>query len=382
MSSAISTLPAEILLEIFANCSPDDISKICLVCKTWQPIVQSVLYRSARLQDSNVSRFFGTISKHPHLYPLVRTIESTRLSTLHLRMFQEFRASSNVLSLCLYGHEIDEEQRDVLIDAFPQLEVLSLSGSLSLNGLSSLAHLVSSFLNLKSLILDGDIYIESPDDSTYSDMPIALQSFRCHSDSHTLDTILRWMMSQSSATSIRDTHLSCHYIHGNPPASVAEFISRLPRLNSVLVDMDNRWSMSASVYSLHQRLTSEVGDPLPLTFAANTELKRIALGFFLVGPSPPEWAALPTTIFSSVSSILVETIVIKIWTIGPDPPGFDWVALGNVLSLPKFTGLRMVDIVWVDPATGFRGDIQAAIDEISSCETFAHLVAKDVLTVR
>ncbi|KAG9223417.1 hypothetical protein PLEOSDRAFT_154708 [Pleurotus ostreatus PC15] len=367
--SPATTLPSEILMKILENYpqSHIDISNFCLVHRTWYPIAQAILFRhcSVRLGEHDAPRFFEALVQYPHIYPLIRSLDFRSLSAALLETFQALGPSSSVSTLLLRSHRIDAEQRNILIRSFPQLERLSLTRSTSLDCFSGLLHLISSFPKLRALNLTDVSCRSNQKEATYPDIGIkpSLRALHCHLGLRVMDDLLGWMMSHSPLPPISSVYLASYNTYEDLPDVVPSFLASLPTLKSAWVSLSTMW------------------DPPPLSFSENPQLETIRLDFDLHGLNPSKWIPFLSTVFLSVSSVLMRTIVVIMRLSGGCAPNFDWAALGRVLSSPIFTNLRTVYITCRNPYVleepPYVGDLEDNIRE-----ALAHLVVRDILTVR
>ncbi|KAF7437518.1 hypothetical protein PC9H_004360 [Pleurotus ostreatus] len=360
-------LPNEIVVEILecvaSMLTVADLSKLSLICKAWYPIAQSILLNSVMITPRNIARLFSAIGEHPHFYPLIRNLDSRNLRASSLEGFQSLRASSKVLSLTLRSHLIDEAQENIFVASFPHLQALSIKHGDIHSGFGSLARLIDSFPNLKSLTLENVHYDEGCR-STYHNVTMSLRSIHCCLGPRVMDELLQWLMSENSMSPIEYIFLgSVASAYGKLPNCMPLFLSRLRGVKSVWLKLSTMW------------------DPPPLTFAENTQLEIIQFDFELWGFNLSKWVSFLSTVFSSITSVSVGTILIIIRMPGSCQPNFDWEDLGDILKSPTFASLRKISILYSRPhVAGEPLHLEQLEDDIR--QAFAHLEAKGALTVR
>ena len=111
--------PPEVISEFLQYVAfPKDLLNFALVCKSWSPVAQSMLFREATLNLQAIPLFCRTLEESPHLYTLVKNLVidgSEPLLELLLDPLQQLRGSSNVSSLCLFMSAGDKNRRLLFI---------------------------------------------------------------------------------------------------------------------------------------------------------------------------------------------------------------------------------------------------------------------------
>ncbi|KDQ30000.1 hypothetical protein PLEOSDRAFT_1081660 [Pleurotus ostreatus PC15] len=346
-SMRLPPLPNEIVVEILecvaSMLTVADLSKLSLICKAWYPIAQSILLNSGW---------------HP-----VRALIHGLFTYLPMKNNKKYFPPPQLRC----ESESKQLHAALLVLAFTPANTTSHLHSIKHgdihSGFGSLARLIDSFPNLKSLTLENVHYDEGCR-STYHNVTMSLRSIHCCLGPRVMDELLQWLMSENSMSPIEYIFLgSVASAYGKLPNCVPLFLSRLRGVKSVWLKLSTMW------------------DPPPLTFAENTQLEIIQFDFELWGFNLSKWVSFLSTVFSSITSVFVGTILIIIRMPGSCQPNFDWEDLGDILKSPTFASLRKISILYSRPhVAGEPLHLEQLEDDIR--QAFAHLEAKGALTVR